>query len=122
MNLEDLELDLPEEDPKLTLAKLYANTIVHCRGSFLLNYNAPHAPLPTYFSPRYNDPEKFENKALKAYVKYTKYFWELAYGSGAEWFDAFIITVIIIAGAMVGIQVKDRLEITSAPFLTALVC
>jgi hypothetical protein len=51
------------------------------------------------------------------YVRMSKYFWELAYGRYGGYLDAFIITVIIMAGAMVGVQVCPRPLFSSLPHI-----
>ena len=43
---------------------------------------------------------------MKLYVRGSAYAWELCYGRFAGYFDAFIISIIILAGAQVGIQVS----------------
>jgi voltage-gated sodium channel len=64
--------------------------------------------VPKKEKPKYNDPEKWEGNGLAlAWIKITDPFYHIAYGRFADLFDAFIITVIIIAGTMVGLQ-TDR--------------
>jgi voltage-gated sodium channel len=58
--------------------------------------------------PIYNDVEKFPNPLAVAIIKMTMPFYQIAYGRFAEMFDYFIITVIVMAGAMVGIQTYPK--------------
>jgi voltage-gated sodium channel len=59
--------------------------------------------------PKWNDLDKFESPIIKAWITFTKPFYELAYGDKlAAYFDMFIIIVIIIAGMMVGIQTYPK--------------
>merc|ERR1719171_3057473 len=60
-------------------------------------------PLPVY-----NDAEKWNNPLAKAMIGMTMPFYQIAYGRYAELFDYFIITVIIIAGTMVGVQTYPK--------------
>lgn len=59
---------------------------------------------------KYNDHTRYSNSVVKGYVRMSKYFWEVSYGRWSGGFDAFIITVIMIAGAMVGIQTYPDYE------------
>lgn len=59
--------------------------------------------------PIFNDPEQGKKNAIAlAWVGFTTPFYHIAYGRFADIFDAFIITVIIIAGTMVGLQTGKK--------------
>lgn len=58
----------------------------------------------------YNDPDAWDWAITRAYVKITKPFNELAYGKYGVYFDFFIIAVIVMAGAQVGIQTYPYYE------------
>jgi len=57
---------------------------------------------------RYINPDNYEGPVLKKYIELSAMANEICYGKYSGKFDAFIISVIIIAGAMVGIQVSAR--------------
>jgi len=58
--------------------------------------------------PSFNDKEKHSNPLSQAVIAFTMPFYQIAYGRYAESFDYFIITVIIIAGTMVGVQTYPK--------------
>ena len=57
---------------------------------------------------RYIEPDNYDNPYVKQYIILAQNANKLAYGEWSGNFDAFIISVIIMAGAMVGIQVCGR--------------
>ena len=72
-----------------------------------------HTFLPSFlpsFPRSYNDPDAWDWAITRAYVKITKPFNELAYGKYGVYFDFFIIAVIVMAGAQVGIQTYPYYE------------
>eukprot|EP00614_Pseudopedinella_elastica_P016925 CAMPEP_0172645448 /NCGR_PEP_ID=MMETSP1068-20121228/239734_1 /TAXON_ID=35684 /ORGANISM="Pseudopedinella elastica, Strain CCMP716" /LENGTH=911 /DNA_ID=CAMNT_0013459685 /DNA_START=168 /DNA_END=2903 /DNA_ORIENTATION=+ len=60
---------------------------------------------------RYRNPDEYSLMPVKMYLKYaTTVAYDLSYGKWSPQFDAFIIAVIILAGAMVGIQTYPDYE------------
>eukprot|EP00615_Pteridomonas_danica_P003987 CAMPEP_0114330520 /NCGR_PEP_ID=MMETSP0101-20121206/1809_1 /TAXON_ID=38822 ORGANISM="Pteridomonas danica, Strain PT" /NCGR_SAMPLE_ID=MMETSP0101 /ASSEMBLY_ACC=CAM_ASM_000211 /LENGTH=870 /DNA_ID=CAMNT_0001460565 /DNA_START=45 /DNA_END=2657 /DNA_ORIENTATION=- len=89
--------------------RMMMNHAAH-KGKQEQNEIIPIEPIEEPSLEHYNDHTRYTNPVVREYVRISKQFWEVSYGKYSGGFDAFIITVIMIAGAMVGIQTYPDYE------------
>ena len=85
-----------------TLHQDIMNAILEDDDEYLNSIISP----PCVERPKYNDAELNSSALTKAVIKLTTPAYEVAYGQLSPYFDTFIFVVIILAGGMVGVQVR----------------